>query len=66
MAIALAIIMLRQSDMESTLPLSEPVSWPTADTSRIPFAVYTDESLHRKELERFFYQGHWCFVGLEE
>ena len=41
------------------------VSWPTADTSRIPFAVYTDADLHRKELERFFYQGHWCYVGLE-
>ena len=44
---------------------SPSVSWPAGDTSRIPFAVYTDESLHRKELERFFYQGHWCYVGLE-
>jgi salicylate 5-hydroxylase large subunit len=36
-----------------------------AGTSRIPFAVYTDEQLHQKELERFFYKGHWCYVGLE-
>ena len=41
------------------------VAWPSGDTSRIPFAVYTDPDLHRKELERFFYQGHWCYVGLE-
>ena len=41
------------------------VSWPTADTSRIPFTVYTDAELHRKELERFFYHSHWCYVGLE-
>ena len=41
------------------------VAWPSGDTSRIPFAVYTDENLHQKELERFFYRGHWCYVGLE-
>lgn len=39
--------------------------WERDGTSRIPFAVYTDEELHRRELERFFYQGHWCYVGLE-
>ena len=44
---------------------SAPLHWPAGDTSRIPFAVYTDEQLHQRELERFFYQGHWCYVGLE-
>lgn len=39
--------------------------WETGDTSRIPFAVYTDEELHKRELERFFYKNHWCYVGLE-
>ena len=39
--------------------------WEAGDTSRIPFAVYTDEQRHRRELERFFYRGHWCYVGLE-
>ena len=42
-----------------------PPRWGGEGTSRIPFAVYTDEALHRRELERFFYQGHWCYVGLE-
>ncbi len=36
-----------------------------ADTSRIPFAIYTDAQLHQKELERFFYRAHWSYVGLE-
>ena len=40
-------------------------TWPGEGTSRVPFAAYTSEELHRKELERFFYQGHWCYVGLE-
>ena len=44
---------------------SATLNWEGGGTSRIPFAVYTDEALHRKELERFFYQGHWCYVGLE-
>ena len=41
------------------------VSWEDAGTSRIPFSAYTGESLHKKELERFFYRKHWCYVGLE-
>ncbi|MEO6364164.1 MAG: aromatic ring-hydroxylating dioxygenase subunit alpha [Caldimonas sp.] len=39
--------------------------WQGEGTSRIPFAAYTSDALHRKELERFFYHGHWCYVGLE-
>ncbi len=39
--------------------------WERNDTSRIPFAVYTDDDLHKKELERFFYKDHWSYVGLE-
>ena len=39
--------------------------WESAGTSRIPFAAYTSEALHRRELERFFYSKHWCYVGLE-
>ena len=44
--------------------MSSPLHW-EAGTSRIPFAAYTDEALHHKELERFFYRKHWCYVGLE-
>ncbi len=40
-------------------------SWGHDDTSRIPFSVYTDEHLHQRELDKFFYNGHWCYVGLE-
>ncbi|WP_033417048.1 aromatic ring-hydroxylating dioxygenase subunit alpha [Nevskia ramosa] len=34
-------------------------------TSRIPFAAYNDPELHKRELQRFFYDKHWCYVGLE-
>jgi salicylate 5-hydroxylase large subunit len=40
-------------------------AWDGDATHRIPFAVYTSDELHRRELERFFYRGHWCYVGLE-
>jgi salicylate 5-hydroxylase large subunit len=48
-------------------PISTPgtVEWPGTGSSRVPFAVYNNEELYRKELERFFYSGHWCYVGLE-
>lgn len=39
--------------------------WTAGGTSRIPFLAYTDDELYRKELERFFYKNHWCYVGLE-
>ncbi len=41
------------------------VTWEDQGTSRIPFSLYTSEELHRRELERFFYRGHWSYVGLE-
>jgi salicylate 5-hydroxylase large subunit len=37
----------------------------SAGSSRIPFAAYTNEALHQRELERLFYRSHWCYVGLE-
>jgi salicylate 5-hydroxylase large subunit len=40
-------------------------AWQGDGSSRIPFWAYTDEALYKKELERFFYGKHWCYVGLE-
>lgn len=51
------------SDSNKTFP--DELKWETSGTHRIPFQVYTDEQIHKKELERFFYKGHWCYVGLE-
>jgi salicylate 5-hydroxylase large subunit len=39
--------------------------WEGDGTHRIPFLAYTSDELHKRELERFFYKGHWCYVGLE-
>ena len=44
---------------------ARPLHWEGGGSSRIPFGAYTDEALHRRELERFFYKQHWCYVGLE-
>lgn len=49
--------------MAAVFPI-KPV-WDQPGSSRIPFWAYTDESLYKRELERMFYQGHWCYVGLE-
>ncbi|CAB3788549.1 Salicylate 5-hydroxylase, large oxygenase component [Paraburkholderia caffeinitolerans] len=40
-------------------------TWRDDGSSRIPFWAYTDPDVYRKELERLFYSGHWCYVGLE-
>jgi salicylate 5-hydroxylase large subunit len=40
-------------------------AWAAEGSSRVPFWVYTRDELYRRELERFFYSGHWCYVGLE-
>jgi len=39
--------------------------WEAEGTSRIPFWAYTDEDIYKKELDRLFYKGHWCYIGLE-
>ena len=51
------------SDTATVFP-RQPV-WEGDGTHRIPFVAYTSDEIYRKELERFFYQGHWCYVGLE-
>jgi salicylate 5-hydroxylase large subunit len=48
---------------ESTLDARS--EWEGKGSSRIPFWAYTDDAVYRKELERFFYSGHWAYVGLE-
>jgi salicylate 5-hydroxylase large subunit len=50
--------------MDDTLFPDAP-RWESEGTHRIPFAAYTDEAVYRRELERFFYRGHWCYVGLD-
>lgn len=39
--------------------------WDQPDTSRIPFWAYTDADIYRRELDKLFYNDHWCYVGLE-
>src|SRR5215207_7790637 len=39
-------------------------AWPSADSTRVPYWVYTDPALYREELERIFYGPVWCYVGL--
>ncbi len=41
------------------------ITWESEHSHRVPFAVYTGAELHQREMERFFYQAHWCYVGLE-
>jgi salicylate 5-hydroxylase large subunit len=49
--------------MAAVFPI-KPV-WDQPGSSRIPFWAYTDDTLYKHELERMFYHGHWCYVGLE-
>ena len=51
------------SEPKTVFPQSP--TWPGEGTSRVPFWVYTREDLYKKELDRLFYNGHWCYVGLE-
>jgi len=50
------------NDMVAGFP---PIAWEGEGTSRIPYDAYTREDIYRRELERFFYAKHWCYVGLE-
>jgi salicylate 5-hydroxylase large subunit len=40
------------------------IDWDRGNISRIPYRVYTDQAVYERELDRLFYHGHWCYVGL--
>lgn len=39
--------------------------WTPNGNEAVPYWVYTDRNIYEKELDRFFYHGHWNFVGFE-
>lgn len=39
--------------------------WPDAGSSRVPYAIYSDDAVYRRELERIFHGPAWSYVGLE-
>jgi len=41
------------------------LDWPSDQTSRVPYRIYTDAEIYQRELERLFYRGHWCYAALE-
>jgi salicylate 5-hydroxylase large subunit len=38
--------------------------WPGEGSSRVPYWVYTDQELYRREQERIFSGPHWSYVAL--
>jgi len=48
-----------------TAQLEVPFTWPVADTSRVPYRVYTDPALYALEQERLFQGPVWNFLGLD-
>lgn len=51
--------------MKETTVFADDSKWESEGSSQVPFWAYTREDLYKKELDKFFYSGHWCFVGLE-
>jgi salicylate 5-hydroxylase large subunit len=39
--------------------------WPAQGDSRVPYWVYTDEALYRREIERIFEGPTWSYLALE-
>jgi len=51
--------------MHQSMPSRASLAWPGDGSSRIPHAAYLRPEVYARELERFFYSGHWCYIGLE-
>ncbi|MDB5799050.1 MAG: Rieske (2Fe-2S) protein [Paucimonas sp.] len=50
--------------MPDTIP-SAPITWPTKDSSRVPFQVFLDQDLYEREQTTLFRGPIWNFVGIE-
>lgn len=42
-----------------------PRAWPQEGWTRVPYWIYTDPEIYRRELETFFYGPSWNYVALE-
>jgi anthranilate 1,2-dioxygenase large subunit len=42
-----------------------PRTWPQEGWTRVPYWIYTDPEIYRRELETFFYGPSWNYVALE-
>ena len=51
---------MAEAHLDETKP-----KWKDDGSSRIPFWAYTDADIYQRELDRLFYSGHWCYIGLE-
>ena len=47
------------------MPPSGSRAWPVEGVTRVPYWVYQDEDLYRREQERIFRGATWNFLGLE-
>jgi salicylate 5-hydroxylase large subunit len=43
----------------------EPIVWPEGDVTRVPYGIYTDPEIFRREMERIFGGASWAYVGIE-
>jgi salicylate 5-hydroxylase large subunit len=41
------------------------LSWPADRDGRVPYWVYSDPDIYRRELEKIWYGPHWLYCGLE-
>ncbi|HWI38330.1 MAG TPA: Rieske 2Fe-2S domain-containing protein [Burkholderiales bacterium] len=41
------------------------MNWPAEGDSRVPYWVYTDEAIYRREIERIFEGPTWSYLALE-
>ena len=39
--------------------------WDADVFHRVPYWAYIREDIYKREMQKFFYEKHWCFVGFE-
>ncbi|MBT4670909.1 MAG: hypothetical protein HOB64_02265, partial [Rhodospirillaceae bacterium] len=52
--------------MSTVRPTGLDIQWPTDDSTRVPYEVFSDADIYEVELTKIFSGAHWTYLALSQ